>query len=79
MDFYLKFKSESEATEVLYDNDTPKYRNMDILGILYKTISEEEVQELEGWHVNIRTEEGEDTEALEPYSVPVPKPRRMWL
>jgi hypothetical protein len=79
MDFYLKFKSESEATEVLYDNDTPKYRNMDILGILYKTISEEEVQALEGWHVNIRTEDDEDEEALKPYAVTIARPRRTWL
>jgi hypothetical protein len=63
---------------------TPNYQNIDVLGVIYvdQPIPDPEnppppIPE-EGWHVNVRVVDGEDAEALEPFSVHPTLPRRVW-
>jgi hypothetical protein len=72
-DYYLKFDTEAQATAVLYDGETPRYRNIDIIGVIY----EDEVP-LTGWHVNVRLVDEEDAEALEDFQVFPQTPSRIW-
>jgi len=60
------------------------YQNIDVLGILYE---QQEIPDpenpptpvpLDGWHVNVRVVEGEDSEPLEPFSIHPEFPRRIW-
>jgi hypothetical protein len=87
IDLYLKFDSEAEATAVLYDDEMPRYRNIDTIGLIYKptgtTLQGEDGEYLEmaaipGWHVNVRLMDGEDAEPLEAYRVQVANPARVW-
>lgn len=105
-DLMLKFASEDEAKQNLYDKVAiawdnsdpenqvetdweyrPKFRNIDVLGIIYNGGSwDAEGNELEapvaepGWHCNIRCLEGEDSTHLDGFVVtPTPAtPRRVW-
>jgi len=88
IDLHLKFDSEAEATAVLYDDETPRYRNIDTIGLIYKptgtTLTDGEGNEypemaaIPGWHVNVRLMDGEDAEPLEAYRVQVANPMRVW-
>ena len=62
IDYYLKFKDEAEALEVLEGYTG----SIDIIGL---------VDGYDGWLVNTR---GPDSEALLPFSVQVISPIRMW-
>ena len=62
----------------------PNYTNIDILGIIYE---EQEITDpenppepipMDGWHVNIRLVEGEDSTSLVPYMITPENPRRVW-
>jgi hypothetical protein len=66
----------------------PNYRNIDVLGALYKddAVIDEEGNvvtpptQVDGWHVNVRAVSDEDNAALEPFRVD-PEPmvwRRVW-
>lgn len=80
IDYYLKFKDEAEALEVLADYTG----SIDVIGKIYKktgnmlTTDEGEVPEmvlLEGYFVNVR---GPESESLLPFSVDVSTPSRVW-
>lgn len=86
-DYFLKFDSEDAAKAVLFDEETPKYRNIDSVGVIYVPTgnlletSEGDVQEvapIDGWHINVRLCEDEAGEALEDYRVYPATPVRMW-
>lgn len=87
VDYFLKFDSEAAAKAVLFDEDMPKYQNIDVLGVIWKETGvmlpnpEGDVPEmaaLDGWHVNVRLREDEDGVALEQYRVYPATPSRMW-
>lgn len=81
---YLKFVDKDEATSVLYENDKPKYQNIDVVGTIYSP--SEEVDEdgypilvaKEGWHVNVRVVGEEDAYILSNYAVSPEQPSRVW-
>lgn len=79
-DFYLKFKDEAESMPVLFteaDGELVKnYTNTDIIGIIIDPATE---KPYDGWYVNVRAVEYEDTTPLEPFSIdPQPYPMRVW-
>ena len=80
-DLYLKFPDEATAQAALYDGETPLYRNIDAIGIIYErtggTDEEPVMTPIPGWHVNVRLAD-EDGAALEPYAVTVATPVRVW-
>ena len=61
------------------------YRNIDTIGVIYKggewndegEVITEPVA-LDGWHVNIRLVDGENSEPLEAYTVEPETPVRIW-
>lgn len=84
IDYHLRFASEEEAHEVLFDGDQPKYPNTDVIGVIYKptgvmlTTDEGEIPEtapVPGWHVNIR---GVEDAELAKYHISVATPVRVW-
>lgn len=86
VDYCLKFDSEADAKAVLFDEDMPKFRNIDVIGAIWKptgvmlSTEEGEVPQmapLEGWHVNVRLVD-EDGAALDPYRVYPVTPVRVW-
>jgi hypothetical protein len=79
-DYYLKFDSEADATAVLYDGETARYVNIDVLGVLYERNDDPEAEPvpLQGWHVNVRVVPGEESAILDPYAVHPTLPRRVW-
>lgn len=80
-DYYLKFDTEAQATAVLYDGETPRYRNIDIIGVMYQNTGTDEapvMKALPGWHVNVRLVDEEDAEALEDFQVFPQTPSRVW-
>jgi hypothetical protein len=73
-----------ELTELIIGK-YQKYANIDTIGTIYeggewdaegKTIVEPAA--LQGWHVNVRLVENEDSTPLEPYAVTPTLPRRVW-
>jgi hypothetical protein len=75
---------DEENQETVY---TPRYRNIDIVGTIYKPTGKvikgedgeyPEMAPIEGFHVNVRLEAGEDWEALIPYQVFPENPVRVW-
>lgn len=73
-DLYLKFLDAATAQAALYDGETQKYRNIDVVGLIVK----DDVL-LSGWHVNVRLADDEDGTALEQYAVDVATPVRVWF
>ena len=62
----------------------PNYTNIDILGVIYEEQQITDPENLpepipmDGWHVNIRLVEGEDSTSLVPYMITPENPRRVW-
>jgi hypothetical protein len=90
-DYYLKFDSEAQAEIVLWniqnEDRIPKFRNTDVIGIIYEATGNMIMQEaaelpemvaIPGWHVNVRVIDGEDGAALDVYQVFPQAPRRVW-
>ncbi len=84
-DYHLKFADEAEALSVLFDGETPKFRNIDVIGVIYehtgKTLNTEEgyipeTVPMDGWHVNVR--HPEEVEEFAPYIVTPETPIRVW-
>jgi hypothetical protein len=77
IDYYLKFKDEAEANEVL--KDYTGY--IDVIGTIYKPtgLSDSDgnpiMVDLEGWHVNLRCDE---TSEFDVYLVYPQQPTRVW-
>ena len=86
-DVFLKFSSEEQAKEILYnpEDDSPKYNlAIDTVGLIYKPTGEilqgedgeyPEMQAIEGWHVNAR---GLIPLELLPFAVQPQNPVRVW-
>ena len=85
-DYYLKFKDEVEANSVLFDGETPRFKNIDTIGTIYTPINKVDADgypvmaAVDGYHVNIRLVEGEAGTDLEAFRVtPEPStPVRVW-
>lgn len=85
IDFYLKFASEEEANSVLFDGETPRFANIDVIGTIYTPTDKMDVdgypmmKPIDGWHVNVRVI-NENTNNLEPFRInPDPvTPIRIW-
>ena len=85
MNICLKFTDEAQAKSVLYaEDDTPNFRNIDIIGQITKLTGELDdqgqpiTQTLDGWHVNVFLMPDEDGTALEAYRVYPSTPSRVW-
>lgn len=91
MDLYLKFDSEEQATEYLFDvsgeEKKSKFLNVDFIGAINIPTGEfEEVGEqlipkfdtLEGYHVNVRLMPDEDASSVEQFMVQPEQPYRVW-
>lgn len=83
IDYMLKFSDEQEALSVLFDGETPKFRNIDTIGIITKVVDDTDpdnvvTQALPGWHVNVRALPEEDVEGLEVFAVHPETPARVW-
>lgn len=71
-DYQLKFVDEAQAMSVLFDGETQRYQNTDVIGTIYRA----DGTASDGWHVNVRT----DIEApeLDAYAVFPLTPVRVW-
>lgn len=83
--------SSSEVTETHPETEevttktvlTSKFQNMYVIGTIYEQPSAPVVEDyvpvaLDGWHVNVRLVEGEDSSEIEQYSVIPGNPRCVW-
>lgn len=93
-DLYLKFADEAECLATLFhpagaegDPRVPKYRNIDVVGVIYKPtgtttvvdgVETPQVAPLPGYHANVRLVDGEDATALMPFAVVPAAPVRVW-
>jgi len=77
----------TEDTEAVEGYEVANYANIDTIGIIYKPTGETTEQDgmavpvmapIDGWHVNVRVVEGEDTEALQAFEVHPATPLRVW-
>ena len=81
----LKFTDEAQAISILFDGETPRYLNIDTIGVIYEggawdaegNVITEPVA-LDGWHVNVFVRDDEDGAALEAYEVFPTTPMRVW-
>ena len=88
MNHCLKFHNQSAANSVLMDGDAPRYRNIDVIGVIHKPTGAmfkredgteyPEMAPLDGWHVNVWLLPDEDGAALQPYIVTPSTPSRVW-
>lgn len=85
IDYTLKFQTQAEADGVLFDEETPKYAAIDVIGAIYKPTGnmlatedgdEPEMAPIAGWHVNVR--HNADAPELSAYAVEVKTPVRAW-
>jgi hypothetical protein len=84
-DIYLSFQDEAEANLVLYVDDIPNYKNIDVIGIVYQRPPEPIPEDYAptpypapNFGVNIRLMEDEDIEPLKPYIIQPKHPVRVW-
>lgn len=84
-DIYLSFTNEAESLPILYDNGTPNYQNIDVLGVVYQRPPEPTPEDYvpipydpPNWGVNIRLLDDEDIEPLKPYIIYPKNPIRVW-
>lgn len=83
IDYFLKFQDEQEANSTLYGEDgTPLAAAIDTIGTisLPGMQTDEEgnpiMEQVPGWHVNVRC--AEPIESLAPFAVQVETPIRVW-
>lgn len=79
--FNLRFENKTESDSVLFDTiegeKSPRYTNLDVIGLIYHEESPDSPEE--GWYVNIAVQ-GDLPLELEPYSIPFPdQPKRVWF
>lgn len=78
IDYYLRFTDEAEATATLDGIEAA----IDTIGTIYMPGMKLDadgnpiMEALNGWHVNVRSQE--PIEALEPFAVQVNTPIRVW-
>lgn len=77
--------TDEDGTVLAEESIKPNYANIDVIGVIYNNdafiVEEEEVISAtakEGWHVNVRVVGGENSDALQAYSVVPTQPRRIW-
>lgn len=82
---YLSFKDKAEANSVLYTNDLPNYKNIDVIGIVYQRSPEPIPDDYvpipypsPNWGVNVLLLDDEDIEPLRPFIVEPKNPIRVW-
>lgn len=87
MNYCLKFQDQFTADSILLDGETPRYHNIDTIGVIYNTgatltgedgIEYPEMQAIDGWHVNVWVLPEEDATALQPYVITPTNPVRVW-
>ena len=88
MNHCLKFPNQATAYSILLDGETPRYKNIDVIGVIHKPTGVmlkygdgteyPEMAPLDGWHVNVWVLPDEDVNALEPYVVTPTNPVRVW-
>lgn len=88
MNHCLKFPDKSTFESILFNGETPCYKNIDVIGVIYKATGVmlkygdgteyPEMAPLDGWHVNVLVLPDEDADALEPYRVIPTNPVRVW-
>lgn len=90
INYFLRFPDEETANSVLFDEVdggvlVPRYRAVDVIGIIYKPTGEvvdqgdievPVMEAIEGWHVNVRHDE--EAPEFEPYIVEPKNPVRVW-
>ena len=86
MNYCLKFQNQSTADSIL--GETPRYRNIDTIGVIYKPtgvmikdkdgIEYPEMMPLDGWHVNVWVLPEEDAAPLQPYTIEPSNATRCW-
>lgn len=75
-----------QGIEAVAGTQVPNYQNIDVLGIIYNNDAVIDADgnlvtaatPKAGWHVNVRALEGEDTTAIDPFSIKPTNPRRIW-
>ena len=82
---YLSFKDKAEANSVLYTDDLPNYKNIDVIGIVYQRSPEPIPDDYvpipypsPNWGVNVLLLDDEDIEPLRPFIVEPKNPIRVW-
>lgn len=71
--------TDQDGNVVEEESTKANFINIDVLGTLYSTpVEGEEPVALDGYHVNVRALDGEDTTELEQYAVVPQFPRRIW-
>lgn len=88
MNYCIKFPDKSTADSILFNGETQCYKNIDVIGVIYKQTGAilkyedgteyPEMRPLDGWHVNVFVLPDEDTTALQPYVVTPVNPVRVW-
>lgn len=88
MNHYLKFPNQAAADSILLDGETPRHRNIDTIGTIYKAtgvmmkdkdgIEYPEMAPLDGWHVNVWVLPEEDAAPLQPYVIEPSNAVRCW-
>lgn len=88
MNYYLKFPNQAAADSTLLDGETPRYRNIDTIGVIYKPtggmlkdkdgIEYLEMMPVDGWHVNVWVLPEEDAAPLQPYMIEPSNAVRCW-
>ena len=83
-DFFLKFESEEQANNILFNGENQIFKNTDIIGTIYvpsMSIDEDGntvMEALLGYHVNIRASDEDSVECLLPFVVNPSNPVRVW-
>lgn len=83
-DFFLKFDTEEQARSILFNGDKQLFKNIDIIGTIYTpSMSMDEdgnpiMESLQGYHVNLRALDDENTDSLLPFVVTPNHPVRVW-
>lgn len=76
--------SDEETGVVSEETVKPNYMNIDVLGVIYEPTAEVDADgypilaPLDGWHVNVRVVDGENSTVLQSYAVTPTAPRRVW-
>lgn len=73
----------TEVIEITPETRTPKFANVDKIGTIYKPTGEvvddvPVMEALDGYHVNVRVVDSEDSSGLEKFVVAPKNPVRVW-
>lgn len=77
-DLYLKANSEDALMTALTNSGASNY-SIDIIGVIYKSVNEEETVALDGFHANLRGSFTEEQKSKLPIIDAPSTPERVWL